>query len=168
MMNQRLDKFMKRLSANDNKDKNKSIALPEKLKVSDIENISFQTTPGSDEYIFNLWLKSHTGVPNRTTFKTRLKSIDQCLAIKKMIDDEHLCFDDIFADAEDEAITVATPIVKTQTDTVAPAVDTDEVVQTSTLQQMYKSASEPKPKASDSSLCDCGCGNEWDECENGI
>ena len=145
-MNQRLDKFMKRLSANDSKNKDKSIALPENVKVSDIENISFQTTPGSDEYIFNLWLKSHTGVPNRTTFKTRLKSIDQCLAIKKMIDDEHLCFDDIFADAEDEAITVSTPLVKTQTDTVAAAIDETKVAQTSTLQQAYQSASEPKPE----------------------
>ena len=145
-MNQRLDKFMKRLSANDSKNKEKSIALPDNVKVSDIENISFQTTPGSDEYIFNLWLKSHTGIPNRTTFKTRLKSIDQCLAIKKMIDDEHLCFDDIFADEENEAITVFTPLVKTQTDTVVPAVDTDQIVHTSTLQQYHQSASEPMSK----------------------
>ena len=84
-----LVKFMSRLRDG------KGNKLPEKTKVIDIHNFSFQGTLGSDEYIFNVWLKPHTGVPNRTTYSYRLKNIQQCLDIKFQMDKEYELHDDL-------------------------------------------------------------------------
>ena len=78
-----LEKFMLRLRTGEGK------KLPNNTKIIDIENISFQNKVGSDEYIFNVWLKAHTGIPNRTTFNYRLKNIQQCLDIKLEMDKEY-------------------------------------------------------------------------------
>lgn len=71
--------------------------VPPNITIADIQNISFHSSPGSEEWKFNVWLKPHTGIHNRTTFSIKMKSLEQCIQIKKLMDDEiNANFDDLF------------------------------------------------------------------------
>lgn len=75
-----IEKFLKRVRSTEGE------SLPEGIKVLDIANISFHTALGSNEFVFNIWFKKHTGIANRKTFSYRVGSIDKCLQIKEELD----------------------------------------------------------------------------------
>lgn len=107
-----LEKFMGRLR---NSDGNK---LPDGIKIIDINNVSFQSALGSNEYIFNVWFKHHTGIPNRTTFSYRLKNLQQCIDIKAEMDREYELDDGNLLEANDE-----TPFGEEPAETVSSLVE---------------------------------------------
>ena len=72
--------------------------LPDDVEISDVENFGSTKKVNSNIYNFNVWLKTETGTPNRTTYKIEGISKVQRDNLEKLLDANYI---DILAGLED-------------------------------------------------------------------
>jgi len=74
--------------------------LPDDMEVADIENFGSIKKVNSNVYNFNIWLKSETGTPSRTTYKIEGISKVQRDNLEKLLDANYV---DVLAELDEDA-----------------------------------------------------------------